>query len=589
MVAFRPPIDALLLAMETVGLDGVLDLPAFEAYDRSDVEEVTSGFGRFAAGVIAPTDSIGDAEGASYSRSDGRVIVPEPIRLAYQRWVADGWGGLSMPPAVGGGGLPAIVGVAAEEMFASANMALSLNPMLSQGAVHLLVAWGSEDQKALYLRKLVSGVWSGTMNLTEPDAGSDVGAVRTEATPRSDGRWAITGSKIFITWGEHDATENIIHLVLARTPGAPTGSRGLSLFVVPRNHIDADGTIGARNDVRCTGLERKLGIHASPTCTLDFDGAIGDLVGPQHGGMTAMFTMMNSARLSVGTEGVAVAERAYQQALAHASERRQGRVASTPVGGTALIIEHPDVRRMLLLMASGIDAMRLLVLATASVTDRARHDPDPERRTAAQRRVDLLTPLAKAWSTDEGVRLASIAIQVCGGMGFIEETGVAQHFRDSRIAPIYEGTNGIQAIDLVQRKVVRDNGETLKALLADVACDVHRLEVVPGTEGAAALFELALRSVEEATTALLGFDDADRLAAATPFLDLASMAVCGGLLARQARWAHEHRTPEVARAVAGRMAFFAVERVASAPALLAAISAGVERLHRSYLPDTNAS
>ena len=582
--AYRPPLAAIDLALGAVGLADTLALPPFAQLSADDVASVLGGFGRFAAEVIAPTDRVGDVEGAQLDPATGLVTLPEAIGDAFRRWAADGWSGLAVSAEHGGGGFPRLVGLAAEEMFASANMALSLNPMLTQGAIHLLARWGSEAQRATYLPHLVDGTWTGTMNLTEPDAGSDVGAVRARAVPLPDGRWAITGTKIFITWGEHDVAENIIHLVLARTPGAPAGTKGISLFVVPRNHIGTGGVLGARSAVRCDGLEHKLGIHASPTCILDFDGAVGELVGPEHGGMAAMFTMMNAARLSVGLEGLAVSERTYQEALAYAQERRQGRGADTPPGESAPIIEHPDVRRMLLLMASGIDAMRVLLYTTAAATDASLHHPDAAAQAEAAARVDLLTPLAKAWCTDEGVRLTSLAVQVHGGVGYIEESGVPQRYRDARIAPIYEGTNGIQAIDLVARKVQRDGGAALRSLVADLAVAGASLDGRDDTKSAVILLDQALRAVEEATSWVLAAEATDDwLAAATPYLDLVSLATCGGLLARQARWAVTHRPVGEAAAVIGRFSFFAVERLATAPSLLEAITAGSQRLPVAHL------
>ena len=584
MADYVAPLPAIEAALGGTGLVDVLALPAFEHLSAQDVSNVLEGFGRFAAEVIAPTDRIGDIEGARLDPATGEVTVPAPLREAFHRWVADGWSGLAVASEHGGGGFPTLAGLAVEEMFVAANMALSLNPMLTQGSIHLLSRWGTEEQRATYVPKLVSGEWTGTMNLTEPDAGSDVGAVRTKATPRGDGRWDITGTKIFITWGEHDVADNIVHLVLARTPGAPAGTKGISLFVVPRNLVKADGSAGERNGVRCTGLEHKLGIHASPTCVLDFDGAVGEMVGPELGGMAAMFTMMNAARLSVGLEGLAVAERAYQQALAYARERTQGQAPGAERGVASPIIEHPDVRRMLLLMASGIDAMRLLLYTTAAATDTARHHPDPEVRQASQARVDLLTPLAKAWCTDEGVRLTSLAVQVHGGMGYIEETGVAQHYRDARIAPIYEGTNGIQAIDLVSRKVRRDRGAAMATLIEELERDAAALDDDDTLRPALALLRAALRSLDKATAWLVDAgSETDALAAATPYLDLASLAVTGGLLARQVAWTRGHRPGPQAAACSGRFAFFALERLAGAPALLEGITAGAGRLDAAYL------
>lgn len=584
MDEYRPPLRAIDLALGAVGLTETLALPPFEQLGLDDVEGVLAGFGRFAAEVLAPTDRIGDTQGARLDPATGLVTTPAPIREAFKRWVADGWSGLAVPTEQGGGGFPTLVGLAAEEMFASANMALSLNPMLTQGSIHLLSRWGTDEQRATYVPRLVTGEWTGTMNLTEPDAGSDLGAVRTKATPRADDRWEITGTKIFITWGEHDVADNIVHLVLARTPGAPIGTKGISLFVVPRNLVDDDGTAGERNRLRCTSLEHKLGIRASPTCVLDFDGAIGELVGPEHGGLAAMFTMMNAARLSVGLEGLAVSERAYQQALGYARERTQGRAAGAAPGENSPIIDHPDVRRMLLLMASGIDAMRLLLYSTAAATDVARHHPDPERREAAAARVDLLTPLAKAWSTDEGVRLTSLAIQVHGGMGYVEETGIAQRYRDARIAPIYEGTNGIQAIDLVSRKIRRDGGAAMQVLIDELAAAVAGIDATDVMQQPIELLDAALGTLRKATSWLVDAgDDQDWLAAATPYLDLTSLAVCGGLYARQVTWARHHATKTEAEALAGRFAFFAVERVAQAPVLLEAICRGGDRLSAAYL------
>jgi alkylation response protein AidB-like acyl-CoA dehydrogenase len=571
-------------ALGAAGIVDILALPAFEQLSQDDVDSVLEGFGRFASEVIAPTDSIGDAEGATLDPTSGQVTSPTALREAFQRWVADGWAGLAVPAEHGGGGFPALVGLAAEEMFVSANMALSLNPMLTQGSIHLLSRWGTDHQKATFLPKLVTGEWTGTMNLTEPDAGSDVGAVRAKASPRPDGRWAISGTKIFITWGEHDLAENIVHLVLARTPDAPAGTRGLSLFVVPRNHVGESGEIGERNGVRCIGLEHKLGIHASPTCVLDFDGAVGELVGPEHGGMAAMFTMMNAARLSVGLEGLGVSERAYQQSLSYARDRTQGQSPGAAPGVSSPIVDHPAVRRMLLMMASGIEAMRALLYATAAATDAARHHPDEQARRSAQSRVDLLTPMAKAWCTDEGVRLTSLAIQVHGGVGYVEETGIAQRYRDARIAPIYEGTNGIQAIDLVSRKVRRDGGAAMRDLvdeLAQHAAAVHGSEDV---ERAVSIVQAALAALGKATAWVVDADEQDDwLAAATPYLELASVAVCGGLLARQVTWAEAHLSESEAAAIRGRFTFFAVERLPQAGALVEAIASGADRLSAAYL------
>jgi len=566
---YAPPLGAIARVLGVVGLDEVLELPPFGHLAAGDVEDVLAAFGRFAAEVIAPTDSIGDHEGAHLDQQTGEVTVPRPLRDALRRWVDDGWPGLAVPIDLGGGGFPEVVGLAADEIFATANLSLSLNPMLTEGAIQLLSRWATARQKKTYVELLVSGRWSATMDLTEPDAGSDLGAIRTRATLDDDGRWRISGTKVFITWGEHDVAENIVHLVLARTPGSPPGTKGLSLFVVPRQLVDDDGSLGMRNAVRCIGVEHKLGIHGSPTCMLEFDGAIGELVGREHSGMEAMFMMMNFARLSVALQGLAVAERAHQQALAYALDRRQGRAPGAQAGTTSPIIEHPDVRRMLLLQATSIDAMRLLLYSTAATADVAHHHPDTTRRAACQERVDLLTPVAKAWCTDEGVRVASLAVQVHGGSGYVEETGVAQRYRDSRIGPIYEGTNGIQAIDLVQRKVCRDGGCAMRRALDDASISLESAALDLGELPGAEHMRAAVSAAQEATEWMVSSADVDRLAGATPYLELIALTISGGLLAKQA-----------VRSVsdAGRFGFFAVERLSAAQGLLVAATAGADRL-----------
>ena len=583
METFTPPLDAIRLTLSAVGLHEILDQPAFRHVSEDDVDLAVKEFGRFAAEVVAPTDRIGDREGALLDPATGEVRLPAAIGEAYRRYVETGWGALAAPLDDGGGHMPGVVGLVTQELFASANMALSLNPTLTQGSIELLSRWGTDAQRATYLPRLVTGEWSGTMNLTEPEAGSDLGAVRARAVPRTDGRWSVSGTKIFITWGEHDLADNIVHLVLARTPDAPAGTKGISLFVVPKFHSDESGAIGARNAVRCIGLEHKLGIHASPTCTIEFDEAVGELVGGEHQGMAAMFTMMNAARLSIGLQGLSVSERAYQQALAFARERVQGRAPGAAAGST--IIEHPDVARMLLTMASGIDAMRLILYSTAAATDLARAHTEPDRRAAAQARADLLTPIAKAWSTDEGVRLTSLAIQVHGGMGYVEETGIAQRYRDARIAPIYEGTNGIQAIDLVSRKVQRDGGQAMFALIDELEGSLPDLEAVAGLAPGVAHVAAALAALREATTWLVANRDAARdwLAGATAYLDLAAVAIAGALLGRVAALTASRGPSAQADAVAGRFCFFAVERASVAPALLHPVTAGADRLSIDHL------
>jgi alkylation response protein AidB-like acyl-CoA dehydrogenase len=517
-----------------------------------------------------PTDRVGDREGARFDPATGGVTLPEGFAKAYRLYVEGGWGALAFPEAHGGGGMPRLVGTALQEVLTSANMALSLNPILTQSAIELLGRWGTPAQQERYLPRLVTGEWTGTMNLTEPEAGSDLGAIRTIARPDGD-LWHVSGTKIFITWGEHDLAENIVHLVLARTPDAPPGTKGISLFLVPKVLPD-----GRRNAVSCVALEHKLGIHASPTCVMAFDGAEAELVGERHGGMRAMFTMMNAARLSIAVQGLAVGEVAGQQALAFARERRQGRAPGAAPGTASPIVEHPDVARMLLDLRASTRAMRLLLYLTAQQTDLARHAPDPAVREAAQARVDLLTPIGKAWSTDTGVRLASEALQVHGGMGYVEETGIAQRFRDSRIAPIYEGTNGIQAVDLVTRKLARDDGAAAEALLADVDATVAAaaLAGAPIARTAAALGAAAeaLRSATAWLVAHVRDDPAAALAGATAYAELCGTTIGGWLLTRRALAAGA--SPE---AVVDAEAF-AVEQLSAAPGLAARATAGAGHL-----------
>lgn len=537
MNGYHVPVDRIMQAMKIAGLEEVLRLPPFEGLDADSIRDVVQGFANLAEQVIAPTDREGDRVGAVLDPDTGRVTVPASFHTAHAEFAKGGWTSLAAPSHLGGGGFPGVVATATQEMFGSANLALSLNPVLTQSAIELLERWGDERQQGLYLRRLLDGVWTGTMNLTEPDAGSDVGAVRATAEPTGDGRWAISGTKIYITWGEHDLTENIIHLVLARVPGGAPGTKGISLFLVPKVLVDDEGHLLERNHVRCLSLEHKMGINASPTCVLEFDGAIGEMVGPVHGGMAAMFSMMNPARLAIGLEGTAVSERAYQQALAYAHDRQQGRAPGWTGDGPSPIIEHPDVRRMLVSIAASVDACRLLTFATAIAADVARHHPDAEMRERAQRRVDLLTPIAKSFPTDQGVRNASLAVQVHGGMGFVEETGIAQRYRDVRIAPIYEGTNGIQAIDLVGRKVGRDRGAAMAELCADIAATAQRASEVHGLEVAAASLDRALEALREATDWVVakgGAASVDVLAGATAYQELAGAVTAGHLLIAQA-------------------------------------------------------
>ncbi|HVF74495.1 MAG TPA: acyl-CoA dehydrogenase [Acidimicrobiales bacterium] len=566
MTDYAPPLRDIEAVLDGVGADEVL-APA--SLDRGTVSELLAEFGRVAAKVIAPIDAVGDRVGSRLDPTTGAVTTPPGFAEAYRAVVHGGWNAPAAEVEHGGGGLPAVVAMAVQEMLTSASMALSLCPMLTQGAVELLAASGDERQRRLFLPRLVTGEWTGTMNLTEPDAGSDVGAVRARAEQDADGRWRVSGTKVFITWGEHDLAENIVHLVLARTPGAPPGTKGLSLFLVPKFDVAPDGSLGARNSVRCLKLEEKLGIHASPTCVLEFTDAVGELVGDVCDGMRGMFVMMNAARRAVGVEGLAVAERALQQSEAYAAERRQGRAPGAPPGSSSPIAQHPDVARMLLTMRSSVAGMRHLLYFTAKAADDARYAGEVTARERALARLDLLTPVAKAWATDTGVAMASLAIQVHGGLGYIEESGVPQRLRDSRIAPIYEGTNGIQAVDLVTRKVRRDKGATLALVVdeawRDVATAPAELRL------AADLVSEALRTLERATDWIVArsHDEVDEvLAGATAYLELCGIVLSGWLLLRSAH------TPEAVR----MCTFYATEVVARAVGLLVPITAGAVRL-----------
>lgn len=501
-------------------LDHVVRLDEIGAEALEMADAVLEGAGAFAAGEWAPLERLGDTEGARWSE-DG-VKMPAGFAAAYRAYVEGGWGTIGAPSEFGGQGLPVSLSAAVLETLGTANMGFALAPVLTVGAIEALTHHGTPEQQAAYLPRLSTGEWTGTMNLTEPQAGSDVGALKTRAEPAGDGKWKIKGTKIFISFGDHDMADNIIHLVLARTPGAPAGTKGISLFLVPKYRLNDDGTPGAFNDVRAVSIEHKMGLHASPTCVLSFgdhDDCIGELVGAEGGGMRAMFTMMNNARLNVGLQGVQVAERATQRAVAYARERIQSARAGAPSREPVAIVEHPDVRRMLLRMKAQTQAARALVYYAFGQLDRARAG-DAE----ADKRVELLTPLAKAHGTDLGNEVASLGVQVHGGMGYIEETGAAQHFRDARITPIYEGTNGIQAADLVGRKLSMDNGATLLALLAEMRGDAE-----DGT-----LLQL-IETCEEVARHLLGAGTDDRLAASYPFLTMLSVAVCGWLMEAQGR------------------------------------------------------
>jgi alkylation response protein AidB-like acyl-CoA dehydrogenase len=498
-----------------------------------DVDAILEEAGKFATDVIGPLNSVGDKFGTPFK--NGAVTTPPGWKEAYRGWSAAGWNAVSASPQWGGQGLPHALNAACIEMWNAASMAFGIGPVLTMGAAEALANHGSEDLKRKYLAKLVSGEWMGTMQLTEPQAGSDVGALRTKAVRSEDGSYRITGQKIFITYGEHDLTDNIIHFVLARLPDAPAGNRGISLFLVPKVLVGDDGSLRELNDVRCHSIEHKLGIHGSPTCTMvygDNGGTIGYLVGEENRGLACMFTMMNLARLAVALQGVGIAERATQQALQYARDRKQGRAAGAP--GSSAIIEHPDIKRMLMTMRALTRAARAICYATAGAID-ASHSKDDSAK-AADGRAALLTPVAKAFSTDIGVEVASLGVQVHGGMGFIEETGAAQHLRDARIAPIYEGTNGIQAIDLATRKVPLDGGAVVRAYLDELRATVKAVQAAndPTFGMTGTRLAEAVDSLDRATTWLLGKAGNEPqavLAGATPYLRLFGNAAGGCMLA----------------------------------------------------------
>jgi 3-(methylthio)propanoyl-CoA dehydrogenase len=536
---YRAPLtDIGFTLAHVVPFSTLSTLPAFAHADGETLAALLEEAGRFAEEVVAPTNRDGDREGARIV--DGGVVMPASFHAAYERYVTAGWGAMQHPEEHGGGAFPLLAALAVKELITSANMAFSLNPLLTTGAVHLLTHHASVEQRARYLPHMVTGEWAGTMNLTEPQAGSDVGAVTARAEPVSDGSYRVFGQKIYITYGDHDLSEQIVHLVLARLPDAPPGTKGISLFIVPKFLIGDDGRLGARNDVQAVSLEHKLGIHASPTCVMAFgeggDGAVGELVGDPHDGMRQMFTMMNDARLGVGLQGLAVAERAAQHAEAFARDRLQGRAPGAAPGVQSPIIDHPDVRRMLLEMRATIDAMRALCYENARAIDLSLNAIEADDRLAGQRMADLLTPLAKSWCTDLGVELTSTALQVFGGMGYVEETGIAQHLRDARIAPIYEGTNGIQAIDLVMRKLPVDGGRSVLGVLDTLVPDAlpESLADLAGPLAAA-------RDVARAVTVdLLGRSDrpVDVLAGASAYLRLLSTVIATGLVVRGVAAAH---------------------------------------------------
>ncbi len=539
MTYTAPLADMRFALREIAGLARIAALPGYEHATDDTIDAVLEEAAKLAGNGLAPLNQEGDRVGARLE--NGVVRTPPGFAGIYKEFVAGGWNSLPFETEFGGQGMPWLLATSVQEMWQSANMGFGLVLLLNQGAIDAIQHHGSAEQKAAYLSKMISGDWTGTMNLTEPQAGSDLGQLKSRAV-RQDGHHLITGQKIFITYGEHDMAENIVHLVLARTPDAPAGVRGISLFIVPKFQVNADGSLGARNDLRCVSLEHKLGIHASPTCVMSFGddgGAVGHLVGEEGRGLSYMFTMMNNARLAVGVQGLAIAERAYQQAAAFARNRVQSKDDGIADPKPVSIVHHADVRRMLMTMRSQIEAMRALGYYTAAAIDGALKDPDAAAGKRMQDRADVLIPIVKAWFTDLGNEIASMAVQVHGGMGFIEETGAAQHLRDARILPIYEGTNGIQARDLVGRKIARDGGEAMQALVAEMRGLIDELKSQPGDELAAIRegLEAAADALADATKWVAQSVKADlvtALAGSAPFLRLAGTALGGWLLAKGA-------------------------------------------------------
>ena len=539
MTYTAPLADMRFALREVAGLSGVAALPGYEHATDDTIDAVLEEAAKLAGNGLAPLNREGDKVGAKLE--NGVVRTAPGFAAIYKEFVEGGWNSLPFDPEFGGQGMPWLLATTVQEMWQAANMGFGLVLLLNQGAIDAIHHHGSDAQKATYLPKMISGEWTGTMNLTEPQAGSDLGQLKSRAVKSGD-HYLVTGQKIFITYGEHDMAENIVHLVLARTPDAPAGVRGISLFIVPKYLANEDGTPGKRNDLRCVSLEHKLGIHASPTCVMSFGddgGAVGYLVGEEGRGLSYMFTMMNNARLSVGIQGLAIAERAYQQAAAFARSRVQSKDDGSAAPASVSIVHHADVRRMLMSMRAQIEAMRALGYYTAAGIDGALKQPDKAAARRIQDRVDLLIPIVKAWFTDLGNEIASTGVQIHGGMGFVEETGAAQHLRDARILPIYEGTNGIQARDLVGRKVAKDGGETMLALVAEMRATAEEMKAAPGDdlEAIRTGLEAAADALEDATQWVAQSVKAElvnALAGSVPFLRLAGTALGGWLLARGA-------------------------------------------------------
>ena len=586
MQEYQAPLaDMQFVLRELVDHEFIARLPGFEDATLELGEAVLEEAAKFAGGVLSPLNRVGDREGVRWS--DTQVATASGWKQAYGQFVDGGWSALACPREFGGQNLPRMLSALVEEMWNAANMAFTLCPMLTRGAIEAIDLRGSQHLKETYLPKMVSGEWTGTMNLTEPQAGSDLAAVRTVAEPIGGGRYKLKGQKIFITYGEHDLTENIIHMVLARTPGAPEGVKGMSLFVVPKFRVNADGSLGERNDVRCLSVEHKLGIHASPTCVLAYGqegGALGELIGEENRGLEYMFVMMNAARFAVGLEGIGLSERAFQIALAFANERIQGMEPGQK--GRVPIVRHPDIRRMLMLIKSKTEAMRALASVSAVSLDAARVHPDARERARHQAFADLMIPVIKGWCTENSVALASLAVQVHGGMGFVEETGIAQLYRDARITPIYEGTTGIQANDLVGRKIARDGGVTAQALIAEMRELGHAVAGEPSLGGAGRVFSAAIDALESAVRYVVsgyGKDLRGVSAGAVPLLELFGVVAGGWQLLRSALIARDRLAAPPAQGAASASfyrakietaRFYADHVLAQAPGLAHAIIEG---------------
>ena len=589
-MTYRPPVRDMAFALnEIAGLGELCGSEAFPDLAPDLVDQVLEEAGRMAAEVLAPLNWPGDRQGARLE-ADG-VRTPDGFPAAYRQWYEAGWCSIPGDPDHGGQGLPLALAMAVQEMVNQANMAFGLATILSQGAVESVAQHGTQELRRTYLPKLLSGEWTGTMNLTEPQAGSDVGALTARAEPAGDGTYRIRGTKIYITYGDHDMAENIVHLVLARLPDAPAGTRGVSLFLVPKYLVNDDGSLGEKNDVACVSLEKKLGIHASPTCVMAYGekgGAIGWLIGEENKGMRCMFTMMNNARLNVGLQGVGIGERAFQQALAYARERRQGK-ASTPyteqADGPSPIVDHPDVRRMLLTMKAMTEATRAICYANAVAIDLEHKGADEAKKKWGMERAALLTPISKGFSTDVGVEVASIGIQVHGGMGFVEETGAAQHLRDARIAPIYEGTNGIQALDLVTRKLPMDNGRVIGAFLDEIdetadACAASNDETLGAIGRELKSANAVLRQTTDWLLDALKAEPADAMGGATPYVRMIGTVAGGHYLARGALRAHAAGAEDAFNASRLEVArFYADNVLPQAAGLATPVTSGAKGLY----------